>query len=259
MLYFIIPLRDASTTSDWPGVCRLLDRTLASACGQLQDAYRVVIVGHTLPEDYSLPDRCEFISVRFDPPLLTAADDFQRKMWVMHTDKGRKILHGLAKAREDAGSYVMFLDADDLVSNRLAGFVAEHEGANGWYFEHGYRLNVHPKPQLFWRKRFYHECGSSHMIRSDLAPFPDQLDDAADFSDYFVRRYVVHAYVKDDLEKRGTPLSPLPFYGSIYTFNGCNIFATEGRRSESCMYKIMQRLIKGCRMTSALKSEFGLA
>ena len=147
----------------------------------------------------------------------------------MRTDKGRKMLHGLALAREDDDSHVMFLDADDLVSNRLAGYVAEHPTANGWFINRGYRLNEAPHPRLFWRHNFHLECGSSHIIRSDIAPFPEKLDDSLDFSDYFIRRYEVHAHLKECLDNSKTPLAPLPFYGAIYTFNQKNIFAMTRR------------------------------
>jgi hypothetical protein len=241
MLYFIIPLRDRNTTSNWSGVCRLLERTLASACGQLHEEYRAIVVCHSRPEGIHVPSRCEFLSAPFPSPVLSPHDDGERRLFLMRTDKGRKLLHGLARARSDPGSHVMFLDADDLISNRLAGFVAEQAGANGWYIDRGYRLDEHLKHVVFWRRRFYEECGSSYLIRSDLAPFPERLDDTRDFSDYFVRRYVVHAYVRSDLERRGTPLVPLPFYGAIYTFNDRNIFATR-QRAPDPLWRTMARL-----------------
>lgn len=261
MLYFVIPLRDPSTTNDWPGVCQLLRQTLRSACGQLYDEYRVIIVGHSLPDGFVLPQFCEFLPVGFDPPKFDSGDGFERKMWLMRTDKGRKILHGLARAREEAGSYVMFLDADDLVSNRLAGFVAENPGSNGWYFEYGYRMDIAPKGRrrLYWRRNFYQECGSSYILRADLAPFPDKLDDRADFSDYFVRRYEVHAYIRENFEKLGIPLFPLPFYGAIYTFNGRNIFAVSCRRKDSVLRLAARNLIKRKPLTMAVCEEFGVA
>jgi hypothetical protein len=176
----------------------------------------------------------------------------------MHSDKGRKILHGLDIARADKGSYVMFLDADDLVSNRLAGFVERHKGANGWYFDRGYRMDYMFNNFVFWRRAFYHECGSSYIIRSDLAPFPESRDDTLDFSDYHVRRYVVHAYVREDLAKRGTPLAPLPFYGAIYTFNGRNIYAYTHRAPETLWRVMVRMLVKGRWMTSRFRKEFGV-
>ena len=176
----------------------------------------------------------------------------------MHSDKGRKILHGLAMARADKGSHVMFLDADDLVSNRLAGHVASNSEANGWYIDRGYRMDEPLRHMVFWRHDFYHECGSSYIIRSDLAPFPERLDDTLDFSDYYVRRYVVHAYVRDDLEKRGTPLAPLPFYGAIYSFNQRNIYAAALRRPDTYWRMLVRCVLKGRWVTRSLREEFGL-
>lgn len=258
MLYFIIPLRDRSTTSDWPGVCRLLERTLASACGQLHEDCRAVVVCHSRPEGIRVPSRCEFLDVPFSPPAPDPRDDGERRLFLMRTDKGRKLLHGLARARSEPGSYAMFLDADDLVSNRLAGFVAEQAGANGWYIDRGYRMDERLPYAVFWRRRFYEECGSSYLIRSDLAPFPERLDDALDFTDYFVRRYVVHAYVRSDLEKRGTPLVALPFPGAIYTFNDRNMFATSHRAPDPWWRTMARWALKSRWITPSLRQEFGI-
>lgn len=258
MLYFVIPLRDRSTTSDWPGVCRLLERTLASACGQLHEDCRAVVVGHSRPIGIQIPSRCEFLEVPFPPPAVHPTDAGDRRLFLLHSDKGRKLLHGLERARAIPGSYVMFLDADDLVSNRLAGFVAERAGANGWYIDRGYRLDEHLRHVVFWRRRFYEECGSSYLIRSDLAPFPERLDDTLDLSDYFVRRYVVHAYIRSDLEKRGVPLATLPFYGAIYSFNGQNFYASRYRNSDPPWRKLGRWAFKSRWITPALRREFGI-
>jgi hypothetical protein len=257
MLYFVVPLRDRSTTGDWPRVCRLLERTLASAAAQTCKQIRILVLCHTEPEGIRVPSCCEFVPVPFKPPVLADDDSSELRLWKLHSDKGRKMLHGLAVARSGQGSYVMFLDADDLVSNRLAGFVAEHMGANGWYLDRGYRMDDTLPSLLYWRRSFYHECGSSHIIRSDLAPFPDRIDDTLDLSDCYVRRYVVHAYVRDALAKQGTPLEPLPFYGAVYTFNRCNIYAATHRR-ETLLRFAVRILIKGRWITPRLRAEFGI-
>lgn len=258
MLYFVIPLRDAGTTANWRRVCLLLERTLASAAGQAQGRWRILLLCHTRPEGISLPQGCEVLPMSFAPPAITPQDDRDRRLWLMHTDKGRKLLHGLAVARADAGSYVMFLDADDLVSCRLAQHVETHTGAPGWYMETGYRMDERFRHFVYWRRSFYHECGSSYIIRSDLAPCPERLDDTLDLSDYYVRRYVVHAYVKDDLAKRGTPLAPLPFRGAIYTFNGENFYAGEHRRPDRLWRTVARGLLKGRWITRRLRAEFGI-
>ncbi len=258
MLYFVIPLRDRSTTADWPGVCRLLERTLASAAGQLDPAWRILVAGHSRPEGIRIPQGCEFLPMPFPPPDLDPQISVESRMQRMRSDKGHKLLHGLARVRAEKGAYVMFLDADDLVSNRLAGYVAAHAGANGWYIDRGYRLDEQPRQMLFWRYGFYKECGSSYLIRADLAPFPERLDDSLDFSDYFVRRYVVHAYIRADLARRGTPLAPLPFYGAIYTFNRRNMFAAGQRRPDPPWRNWARRLLKSRRITPELRREFGL-
>ncbi len=258
MLNFVIPLRDESTTDDWPGVCVLLERTLESACAQTGAACRAVVVGHRRPEGIRWPENAEFVPVSFPPPKLPPQCAPDRRIWLLHTDKGRKLLHGLAAARELSDAYVMFLDADDLVSNRLAQWTNRNAGANGWYFDRGYRLDEYPRPALYWRRRFYHECGSSYILRAAVAPFPNRLDDTLDLSDYYVRRYVTHAYIRDDMSRRGVPLSALPFYGAIYTFNRRNFFATQHREPDSNWRRWLRHLLKRRPITPALRREFAL-
>jgi hypothetical protein len=73
-----------------------------------------------------------------------------------------------------------------------------------------------------------------------------------------VRRYVAHAYVRADLEKRGTPLVPLPFPGAIYTFNERNMFAARHRAPDSPWRKLARWTFKSRWVTPRLRREFGI-
>ena len=258
MLFFIIPFRDRSATTDWPGTCRRLERTLASACGQIHDAYRVLVVCQSRPEGIAIPDRCEFLEVSFPPPRWGTADDAERRLFLAYSDRGRKLLRGLERARAFPGSYAMYLDDDDLVSNRLAGFVAKRAGENGWYFDRGYRMDDRHPHVVFWRRRFNEECGSSHVLRSDLAPFPARMDDALDMSDDALRRNVWHANIRSHFARCGTPLDPLPFPGAIYCFHGLNFYATSSYRPEPPWRKMARLAFKTRWITPALRREFGI-
>ncbi|MFC1605461.1 glycosyltransferase family A protein [Pseudomonadota bacterium] len=257
MLNFVIPLRSAKTTTDWAAVQKLLEQTLRSVDNQLCRCFRSLVVCHEQPNGIEIPDSCEIVQAPFDPPKVNLDEmGSEEALFEMHSDKGRKLIYGLSRVRQDPGAFVMFLDADDLVSNRLSELVERNPDCNGWYFNLGYRWNHQTPKLLFPRKKFFHECGSSYILNAMLAPFPETLDLRKDLDDYFVRRYVVHAYVRENMEKLGFPLRPLPFHGSIYTFNEHNFFATSFRGKDSKYRKILRIIAKGKKITPQLCSEF---
>jgi hypothetical protein len=109
--------------------------------------------------------------------------------------------------------HFMVVDDDDLVSNRLAEFVAANQDAYGWYLSEGYLWEDGGR-LVYRHSPFARLCGTSHIIRADLYGLPGDLRDA---SDAYVRRTLgSHIFVRDDLERAGTPLAPLPFPGAIY-------------------------------------------
>ena len=107
----------------------------------------------------------------------------------------------------------MVVDDDDLVSNRLAAFVDANQGAYGWHFHDGYLWE--DGSRLVYRySQFSRLCGTSHVIRADLYGLPTDVREA---SETYVKRMLgSHIFIRDDLERAGTPLAPLPFPGAIY-------------------------------------------
>jgi hypothetical protein len=259
MLYFVIPLRSATTTTDWLAVQRLLAQTLQSVDNQLCKAFKCLVVCHEKPDAIKLPKSCEIIEAPFNLPDVNANNlKSERALFEMRSYKGRKLILGLSIVRKDPAAYVMFLDADDLVSNRLSEFVSKNLNCNGWYFDLGYRWNHQTPNLLFPRRNFYHECGSSYILNAKLAPFPEHVDYSKNLDDYYVRRYEVHAYIKENMENLGYSLKPLPFAGAVYTFNKHNFFATKFRRKDSMLVGLARIILKGKRIDSALRAEFSV-
>jgi hypothetical protein len=201
MLVFLVPFKSARAAACWDRACRLLARTLASACAQTSRAFRVVVVCHELPEGDFADPALEFVQADHPAPSPSNPDD-------LRADKKRKLLIALRSARKHAPSHVMFLDADDLVSRRLAAFVAANPQANGWFLRSGY-FHCERQPRLHLeRRRFDQWCGSSHIVRPEHLEFLDRMDD---------RRFYFHTRLTRDLRRQGTPIRPLPFRGGIYS------------------------------------------
>ena len=132
MIYFLIPLMSKKVAKDWDTVSMLFNRTLWSCYNQTDPDFKILVACHEIPELIKKYDRrVEFLQVSEEnAPIPTTQHE---KM----VDKGYKT-HTLAiRLRELGGGYAMVVDADDLVSNRLAAFVKQHPNENGFYIKTG--------------------------------------------------------------------------------------------------------------------------
>ncbi|HLF30202.1 MAG TPA: hypothetical protein VI566_04150 [Xanthomonadales bacterium] len=244
MLIFIVPLKSVAVATSWERVSQLLSRTVASACAQISPAFRVVVACHELPEgDISHP-QLEYIQVEHAPPLSSTLSE-------MRADMQRKRLIGLRRSLEYSPSHVMFLDSDDLVSNRLAEFVEAHSSENGWYMRTGYFYCEQQKFLHLERRRFHQWSGSAHIVR------PEHLDFAIDPND---RLHFDHRQLAQALEQRGTPLRPLPFKGAVYSIShGDNLNDYEHILwPEHPILWPLRRIIHYRAITPRIRKEFGL-
>jgi hypothetical protein len=200
MLVFLVPLKSATVARSWERVERLVRGTVRSACAQLCPDFRVIVACHEPPALECDDARIELLVLGAPPPDAGDPAALQR-------DKQRKIVAACRQALALAPSHVMVLDADDLVSRRLAGHVAAHPGADGWYIRQGYFLRDGERTTHVERRRFHRWCGSSYLVRPELLGIPDG---DADGWHYF------HSRLDRDLARRGRPLAPLPFPGAVY-------------------------------------------
>jgi exopolysaccharide biosynthesis predicted pyruvyltransferase EpsI len=94
-------------------------------------------------------------------------EDFRE---AFRADKGRRVLKGMLRARDSR--FFMIVDDDDFVSARIAQFVSENGGANGWIINHGYIWD-HGGKLLLGHDDFNHICGTSLIVRADLYGLPE--------------------------------------------------------------------------------------
>ncbi|WRH66497.1 MAG: glycosyltransferase family A protein [Planktothrix sp. GU0601_MAG3] len=204
-------------------MCQLLERTLNSVCNQTSSNFEVIIVCNEKPElSFSHPQvRCSSV----DLPL--PGDDYLSK----EKDKMCKMLLGMIEADSMNPSHIMFVDADDCVSNRLVEFVDKNIDQNGWFIGKGYEYREDIR-QLKYRKKDLHlRTNTSHIIRMDLLK-PDLTIPLEEVRrDNFI---LYHRDTADILKRRGTPLAELPFPGMVYiTDNGENMWWSQAQISES--------------------------
>jgi hypothetical protein len=202
-------MRARALARDWGHHTRLLQHALDSILAQTNPAFDVVVVCHDIPEiPQAKHGAVHMLTVDFPPPEKNNDD--------MCIDKVLKISRGVEWAIARGSDYVMFVDADDLVSRRLSEFVAAHPGDNGWYFYTGY---VHRYGDRCMRKHTPHHliCGTGVIVRTNLLRFGKsdfcRGQRANTLAAAGIENYLAH------LAEQGTPIQSLPFPGAVYVLH----------------------------------------
>lgn len=212
-LLFVVPLRHPANARSWAEELAKLRETLLSIAAQTHGDWRAVVVANAGAALPALPPGVEVERVEFSPNPLhargEAPDDefYEAVRW----DKGRRVLAGLLRHRN--ARFSMVVDGDDLVSRRLAAFVAAHPDHHGWTIAEGFVWN--DGGRLMYRHGdFASLCGTSHIVRTALLDLPD---DAAHAEARLITRWLgSHRFLAADLAARGQALAVLPFAGAVY-------------------------------------------
>lgn len=234
MITFLIPLRHPASSKNWHNVTSRLSETLASIDNACREGNaRGILIANSEAELPPLPATVELIRVSMPPPAVSVFrgegddDERRRAVWL---DKGLKVATGAIQAKAAGSNYVMSVDADDLVSARIPGFVARHSGAPGWYVRTGWLLPVDARIGALLPD-FHNWCGTYAIVRTDLLP----LGSSAESTDPEVIRLWLghHRELMPALARQGSPLIPLPFPGAVYRIgHGEGNFQRQGLVSE---------------------------
>lgn len=263
MFVFIVPLKSSQVSNSWQQVCKLFERTLRSISQQTKQDFRVICVCHEVPEIEFEHPNVSYISVDFPIPYWNKESFVRAENHNQCVDKGRKMWLGLAEAAKYDPSYVMFVDADDCISNQIVEFVQQQDPTcNGWFFDRGYEYEEGSSQIYLRTKEFNQKCGTSYIFRFDLV-YPQWVEFEA-----ITRDYQRHQMFDKYLTEKGTPLTPLPFPGSIYmTDNQENIwlqksFFVQKDRPLKEQFKFLAgdiyRKLKSQKLSPQLKAEFGI-
>ncbi|HEY9630753.1 MAG TPA: hypothetical protein V6C84_25940 [Coleofasciculaceae cyanobacterium] len=257
MLAFIIPLKSSSVSGSWELVCKLFERTLRSVCSQTSSNYQVIVVCHEKPK------------VSFDSPLVTYIQvDFplpSAEYVSKEKDKMLKMQVGLLHAKTMNVSHIMFVDADDCVSKRLAAFVDQNLHQNGWFLGKGFDYQEDVGRLRSRNKNLHLRTNTSHIIKLDL------LEKEMKLNPDEVRRgdcVLYHIDTAALLKMRGTPLHLLPFKGAIYiTDNGENMWwsqealTSNNRKIKKFVLAFLKKFYQSLitqPVTNSIRDEFGL-
>lgn len=257
MLGFVVPLVHPDACDSYERISQLLEQTLISICAQSDTNFRVTVVCSEVPDISFSHEKVDFLNVDFPAPDTTHSFDDNSKS--LYLDKGCRVLKGLLHIKKHKPDHVMFVDADDFISCRLAEYANKNLQTNGWFFPNGYVYSLHTK-LLKERSMFWSYCGSSHIIKADLFEIPNEIpnnaskDEIISLMDYYYLNRILgnHTdYIKYFM-KKGNPLSPLPFPGAVYV-------ADTGENSYRRTMKDKRwGPVWGQKTTHELNSEFGI-
>lgn len=204
MLLFIIPLQAPEASDNWTNVSRLARRTIQSVLGQINRDFHVILVCNQRPIGLLTHEKLQILEEPFPIPM--RSEERMRDKWI-------KVRRALVEARNHlTPTHVMIVDADDLVSNRLAGLVASHPGFSpGWTISSGYSYEDRGR-FLICQQSLHERCGSTSIIsiENELLPATMNSPESHVILDYG------HSGINAYFKSIGTPLTKVPFRGSIY-------------------------------------------
>ncbi|MEP6670104.1 MAG: hypothetical protein ABJF10_13170 [Chthoniobacter sp.] len=245
-MIFIVPLQSPQVSRDWGHVSRLAVRGLSSICQQTKGDFRVFLICNEPPA-----------GLKPHPALTVIAEDFpvpfERGAARMH-DKWRKVKRGLIVARDFAPAHYMCVDADDCVHRDLAAFADARPHEMGWFMETGY-MHDEGSRWLFRRAQFEATCGSSSIVRCELADLPSSMED--DDEQFPILRFG-HSAIRAGMIELGRPLAELPFIGAIYNTGTGENDSEVAVRSWRGARMLLQKITKSRLLTTAVREQFGL-
>lgn len=253
MLVFITSVRHPINSKSYEKVESLLARTLDSVCNQTDSNFHVIVICNQLPDFKSSYPKVDFLEVDFPPPSLQKTSKID--IASVNRDKGTKRVIGLLHAAKYNPDHIMFFDADDLLSNRIAQFVNLYPEENGWFVQNGY-VYGDGMSLLMPKHDFHLGCGSSIILNYKLLKVPSYFPEKPSqelilekIDSYFLKNILGdHSEVKDYFRSIGYPIKPLPFSAAIWVVNNGENHSVEKGVSG----------VLGHPITQAISDEFNL-
>ncbi|WP_439883012.1 hypothetical protein ACSX1A_07555 [Pontibacter sp. MBLB2868] len=263
MLAFIVPIKPRFNSKNWDNDNRLLDRTLRSICNQTNLQFKVYVVYNDKPSIDYTHQNIEFVYFPFAYVYASNVEDYDSyaSKWYSEKyteymfDKGKKITYGCKIAKEKGCSYIMAIDSDDLISNRIAEFISTSQTKSyGWVVRKGYMF-VEESLYVLKSKAIQNYNGSTHIIRQDLVHIPDFNQNKLWEFNFFE----AHGYLEQRMiDYYSIKLDTFPYYGTIWLIHKNNTSDAFRFLKPDSFKTIFKYILRGKRLTKALRDEFSL-
>jgi len=263
MIGFIVPVKPKSVSKNWTYENLLLQRTTESICAQTDQSFRLVIVYNDPPEINFEHPNIIFVHYPFPSVLVNDiedldyvlkyySEDYAEKMM----DKGKKIHYGCKIAAEAGCTYMMGIDSDDLISNKISAFVNKNAGSNkaGWRIKKGF---IYEEGSRILIKQFNMQNinGGTHIIRYDLITIPDFTSNV--FWNYNL--FEAHGYTYHRIRDfHNELLDDYPSAGLIYVVHKNN-YSNILKLTRAITFKnIVKKIIRCKLILGKIRREFNL-
>lgn len=265
ILTCIIPFAARGFARDWNLACDYLGKTIGSLLNSEDSRLKVVVVGHDHPGD-SIPkdSRVSFIACSVPPPPLSTARDAVQII----KDQRQKMLCGWTHVKDHQPTkYVMRMDADDFLSRKIVGFLADRNDP-GFRITDGFVWNSRSRYTLEATEYFNLLCGSSVIVRSDLAEKEFDFEQVCEsVSESLLLAHgqskpsllinEMHACSGRAMEIHGLKIQSIPFRAAIYRVGNVNSYMQRDRKIHSLRF-LLGRLRRLRFLTPSLRREFAL-
>jgi len=216
-----LPLVSPLAVKDWDKVLDRLNETARSIDNIHRNHENVVAILVVNKEAClrPLPECFEVLRVDLPPPQLSVYRgdcDERVRAEAVKWDKGYKVAHGMIHGKKNGSSFLMSVDADDLLSNEIPNIIQADCAANGWYINMGWLLPLGSRWGVLLPD-FHNWCGTHAIVRSDLLPLADSVDsmDPAIIKGIYGHHRELIPY----LSGAGNGLKPIDFNAVVYRVN----------------------------------------
>lgn len=264
ILGFVIPFKPMAESSNWNLDKLLLKRTIATLLRNDSNTIKIFLV-YTDPPGIELnDDRLYLEQYPFKPYNIKDLEDYEivlknqyNELYLKrHLDKSRKIMWGCKLAKDAGCHFIMNVDADDLVSNKLITFLLQQNNdLPGWYIPKGYVYyeKTGNLTQVFRNMHLLN--GSTHVLNRDLIDVP--FDDTKVWGE--INLFTDHGYLKERLRiTKLVNLIPIPFFSITYCRNGISNIS-EPNLAKTTAFKIwLKKLLTQKKVTKEIAMDFNL-
>ncbi len=263
MIGFIIPFK-RKTDNNWEIECSNLKNTLNSVINQIDKNFKVFVIYSDSPDFNFSHDSVEFVKFPYEFKSTNEIaklekvvnPDFKEGISDKVYDHGKRLLYGSFIAKEKGCEFIMPVDADDFVSNKLSEWVnLNKNNCTGWYIDKGFIKFGLSKILVKVKRNMNMINGSTHIIHVNL--LPDQLMENINPS--LMCFFSSHGYLTTRLKHlKNIDLVPIPFYAIIYYIHGKNWLGFDNLVVNKRVLVFFKKILRGKYLSSAVKKEFGI-